>query len=109
MVTFTLTTPATVGSLGAPVTLRSLQITGINSSLTPPLAPVGTGILELTLTDPTSGWQETISYRDASVPALWALLQSPAANTKLEDIVGMALFSKLIADGKLPAGSLSTS
>ncbi len=109
MVTYKLTTPVTVGSLGSPITVKALQVTGINSCLTPPLAQAGTGILAITVTETTNGWQQTFNYRDTSVPALWNAAQSPAANTKLGDIVAQAIFAKLLADGKLPAGTTAVS
>ncbi len=108
MLTFTLNTPVNVGGIGSQVTVKALQVTGITSSLTPPLAQIGTGILAVTLTEPNTGWQQTFNYQDDSVPALWTGAQSPAANTALGDIVAAAIFAKLVADGKLPAGTVTT-
>jgi hypothetical protein len=51
------------------------------------------------LTDPVSGWQYKVNYQDASVLNMWQMVG---------DNVAQALFTKLIADGKLPAGTLST-
>jgi hypothetical protein len=53
----------------------------------------------LTLTDPKTGAQESISYQDASVLAMWKTIG---------DTIAQAVFAKLIADGKLPAGTLAT-
>jgi hypothetical protein len=96
--TFQLATPLTVGTVSKPITVSSLQITTVYYSTTPELAPLGTGELDITLTDPVSGWQETVSYQDASVLTLWQ---------SIGDGVAQALFAKLIADGKLPAGTVS--
>lgn len=96
--TFTLTAPLTIGTLSSPITISSLQLTNINLATTPELAPLGTGTLTLTLTDPKSGAQETIKYADASVLTLWA---------SIESAVSQAVFAKLIAEGKLPAGVLA--
>lgn len=109
MTTYTFTTPIAVGSLSSQRTISSLRLTGVNYTSTPALAQIGTGTLTITLTDPQSGWQEQISYQDASVLTLWSEAQSPAANTALGDIVAGAVFAKLIADGKLPAGTMSAS
>jgi hypothetical protein len=96
--TFTLAAPITVGTLANSVSISSLQLTNINLATTPDLAPLGTGTLTLTLTDPASGAQETITYRDASVLDLWQTIG---------DEVSKAVFAKLIADAKLPAGTLA--
>ena len=98
--TFTLTTPLTVASSlgGASITVTSLQITSLWYTSTPGVAPLGTGELEITLTDPATGWQETISYQDVSDLTLWQAIG---------DNMAQALFTKLIADGKLPDGTVS--
>jgi hypothetical protein len=97
-VTFTLSTPLTFGTLANQVSISSLQLTNINIATTPDLAPLGTGTLTLTLTDPASGAQETVIYRDASVLDLWKIIG---------DDISKAVFAKLIADAKLPAGVLA--
>jgi hypothetical protein len=97
--TYTLTTPISLGSITSPIRVTSLQLTTVNYSSTPALAPIGTGTLSLTLTDPASGYQEQIDYQDADVLAMWASIGDTIAN---------AVFAKLIADGKLPAGTVST-
>jgi hypothetical protein len=105
--TFTLTTPVTVGDLSNPRTVTALAITSIWFTVTPDLAQIGTGELDITLTEPTNGWQETISYRDASVLAFFAqIAPPPPAGATVEDVMCSLLFAKLIADGKLPAGTL---
>jgi hypothetical protein len=99
MVTYTLTTPITVGTMAQPVTISSLQLTTLAYTSTPALAQIGTGVLSVTLTDPTTGAQETVTYKDASVIAMWQTIG---------DTIAQAVFAKLIADAKLPAGTLAT-
>ena len=109
MVTFALTTPVNVGTLTAPVVVSSLQVTGVWFSTTPELAPLGAAELEITLTAPASGWQETITYQDSSVVDFFATpAPVPPAGATYEDIMAGAVFQKLMADGKLPPGTLST-
>jgi hypothetical protein len=108
-VIFTLATPVNVGSLTEPVNVASLKITSVAFSTTPALAPIDTAELTITLTDPVSGWQETVDYRDASVLEFFAMpAPMPPNGATYEDIMAGAVFQKLIADGKLPAGTLST-
>ena len=106
MTTYTFTTPQTVGSLGNQITVSSLELTGFWFTSTPALGALGTGGLELTLTDPSSGWQETVTYSDASVLSFWASVPSVSSG-ELGDVVAQAVFAKLVADGKLPAGTVS--
>jgi len=108
MTTYNLATPVLIGTLGNQTAVSSLQVTGILWTSTPQLAPLGSGDLSVTLTDPASGYQETVRYQDASVLDLWASLQSPAANTAFGDIVSAAILAKLVADGKLPPGNIVT-
>jgi hypothetical protein len=78
--------------------------------MTPALARIGTGELSVTLTETTCGWQEKIQYQDASVLAFFSqLAPTPAVGATFEDVRASAIFSKLIADGKLPAGTVTTS
>jgi len=99
MLTYTLTTPITVGTIAKPVKISSLQLTGFACTTTPPLAPIGAAAMSVTLTDPATGAQETISLQAASVFALWQ---------SVEDAISNAVFAVLLAAGKLPAGALSS-
>jgi len=106
-VTFTLTTPVNVGTLIAPVVVSSLQITGVWFSTTPQLAPLGAAELEITLTDPVSGWQETVIYNDTSVVAFFATAApTPPTGATYQDVMATAVLDKLIQDGKLPPGAI---
>ena len=106
---FTLTTPSNVGSIGSPVTVAALAITGVSYTSTPKMAPIGTGQLVITLTETTNGWQETIRYADATVISFLATAAvAPPTGAAFSDVVSAAIFAKLIADGKLPAGTVTT-
>lgn len=91
--------------MSSPVTVASLQVSGITVTTTPALAPIGTGLLTITLKDPVSGWLETIQYQDSSVLDFWTTA-SPGGST-FADVVAIAALNKLVADGKLPAGTIS--
>lgn len=109
MQTYTFATPQTITTgIGQSVTVKSVQLTALNFSTTPALAPMGTGTLSVTLTDPVTGYQQTFSYGDSSVLTFWETAAvAPDAGDQFRDTVDKAVFSKLIADGKLPAGALS--
>jgi hypothetical protein len=103
---FTLAAPSNVGTIGSPVTVAALAITGVSYTSTPKMAPIGTGQLVITLTETTNGWQETIRYADATVISFLAQVVNSAP---FSDAVAQAVFTKLITDGKLPAGTVTTS
>jgi hypothetical protein len=106
---FTLSTPANVGTLGAPVVVSALKITSIWFTSTPAMAPLGTGELNVTLTETTNGWQETIRYQDSTVIAFFGqAAPTPPTGATYQDVMSSAVFTKLIADGKLPAGTVTT-
>lgn len=108
MKTYTFTTPLQLATgLSSSVTIKSVQVTAMNFNQTPKLAQLGTGELDITLTDPDTGWQETISYRDASVLTFWQSEVTPVAGATFQDLAAEALFAKLSDDGKLPAGTLA--
>ena len=104
MVIYTLSTPLQVGTMQKPVTVKALQVTAVWWSSTPALAPLGTQELKVTLTG-DSGWQETIGYRDATVGPFWTSSVTVNAQS-LADVVATAVLNKLIADKKIPAGTI---
>jgi hypothetical protein len=105
---YTLTTPVTLGGLGSPVTVAALAITSVWFTTTPALAQIGTGELDITLTETTNGWQEVVNYRNASVLTFFAqVAPAPPAGATVEDVMCGLLFTKLIADGKLPPGTIT--
>jgi hypothetical protein len=105
---YTLTTPLTVisNSVSSPAAkITALEITGISMNKRPALAPIGSGDLTVTLTDPTSGFQESI--KTAFNPdAFWASVTVADGQT-IEDAVQVALFGVLTANKLLPDGTLS--
>jgi hypothetical protein len=110
MITFQLNTPVNVGTLTAPVNVARLRVTGVAFSTTPALAPLGTAELLVTLTDTDSPWQEVIRYADSSVLDFFATLAPvPPPGATYEDIMSVAVLQKLIADGRLPVGTLVVS
>lgn len=112
MVTFTLTTPGNVGTLTKPIAVSSLNVTAVSFATVPspgqaPM-PLGTGLLTVTLTDPVSGWQVTFSYQDATVLSFFAqAAPAPPSGATAQDVMAQLVFTKLIADGKLPAGTVT--
>jgi hypothetical protein len=104
MVIFTLDTPTTVGTLANQITVSALGMTAIRVSSTPALAPMGSGEMEIILTETTNGWQTAISYQDASVFDL--LEASIDAGASMGSTLASTIFAKLVADGKLPPGSI---
>jgi hypothetical protein len=106
MVTYELTAPFSTGTMQNPVTINSLQVTSVSWSSTPALAPLGAQELDITLTDPVSGWQETITYQDTTVGPFWSAALVP--QDTLADTVAYAVLTKLQADGKIPTGTIST-
>jgi hypothetical protein len=103
---FTLATPMQVGLTDDRI-VRALVISSIWFSNTPQLGAAGTGELEITLTETTNGYQTTITYGDASVIEFFNQA-APAAGATVQDVMSGLLFNKLIADGKLPPGTLTT-
>ena len=110
MTTYKLTNPVSVGTLNAPVTVAALAVTSVWFSTTPQLAPLGTAELQITLTDPVSGWQEVVTYQDASVLEFFSqLAPTPPTGATYADVLAASVFAKLVADGKLPAGAVTQS
>jgi len=59
--------------------------------------------------DPVSGFQEVITYADATALDWWALPAVPGATgATWGDVIAAAVLAKLVADGKLPSGTIST-
>ncbi len=92
---YTLTTPQTVGDLSKPILIDKLQLYSI--SLT---AGDARPTLSIVLIHVASGYQVNVVYSDATVMTFWNAINAGNALTQ-------AAFQKLIADGKLPAGTLA--
>jgi len=103
---YTFTNPLTMGGMSAPLTVKSLQITGFACGAFPGAAKVAA--LSITLTDPGSGFQTVVLYQDSTVPAFWnAITSTPDSGDTLQDTITKAIFAKLMADGRVPPGTLS--
>ncbi len=95
---YELTTPITVGDINSSRVVVSLQLTAISINFDPAYVSAGTAVLSICLVDPVSGYPVNVVYQDASA------LQMAQA---IEAQIGSELFAKLIADAKLPPGTLS--
>jgi hypothetical protein len=107
MVTYTFTTAQTVGELGAQKTITHVRLASVYYSNTPDAAPTGSEELEVRLKDPDSGYLFQTNYLDATVATFWAAATTLASTGTLGDTVAAAIFAKLVADSKLPAGTLT--
>jgi len=108
MVTFTLTTPMQASFSDARM-VRSLRLTGFAFTSVPDLAPTGSGQMSIVLTEPDSGVQVPVSYKDASVLSFFSQpAPTPQPGNTVEDITAQLVFAKLMADGKLPPGTVAT-
>jgi hypothetical protein len=104
---FTLTTPLTIGDLSDRLTITRLQLAAISFNFQDIYASKGAAVMSAVLEDPDSKHTFTITYGgsgfsgDVSALAAWRALDT--ATNK----VTQAIFAKLIADGKLPPGTLA--
>lgn len=96
---YTLATPTTVGDLQHQTVIDKLEIASISMNFEPLYSDNGTAILSVMLVHRESGYKMNVVYSDASALAFWQAHQGT---------LGPDAFAKLIADSKLPAGTLST-
>ncbi len=102
---FKLTTPVQLGDLGNPITVDALEVTAISFQFDPLFtgAKVPQMIASIMLRHPASGWSHNVVYKgDADGAAALAWFDSTFALNLVT-----AVLNKLIADGKLPAGTLA--
>ncbi len=97
---YTLTMPVTVGELTNPITINQLELASVSLNFEPERSSKGTAILSIVLVHRASGYKVNVVYSDATALAFWMSLDAGASVTR-------ALFQKLAADGKLPAGALA--
>ena len=97
---YTLNPAVNVGDLSRSITVNSLKLISISINYEDVYAKNGEAVLSICLADPVTGYPINVVYQDASALSM--------AQT-IEAQIGAELFAKLIADGKLPAGSLSDS
>lgn len=96
---YTLTTPITVGDFSNSITIKSLKLTSISLNFEDAYSKQGTAILSICLVDPDTGYPVNVVYQDPSALT--------TAQT-IEGQIGEELFQKMIADSKLPPGTLTT-
>ena len=102
---FKLTTPMRVGDLATGIMISTLVVTAISFQFDPLLTGAATSqmIISVVLKDPVSGWSHNVVYKgdvDGANALAWF-----NANQALALVT--AVLNKLIADGKLPAGTLA--
>ena len=95
---YTLTAPIQVGDLTSRINVSSLKLVSVSLNYEDCYVSDGTAVLSVCLVDPVTGYPVNVVYQDASALQM--------AQT-IEAQIGAELFAKLIADGKLPAGSLT--
>src|SRR5690242_17959659 len=95
---YTLETPIMVGDLTSSIKVSSLKLVSVSVNYEDVYTKGGTAVLSICLVDPDSGYPVNVVYQDASALEM--------AQT-IEAQIGAELFQKLIADRKLPAGTLS--
>lgn len=96
---YTLTNPVTVGDLSNPITVDKLEVASFSMNFEPTLSDNGTAVLSVVLVHRASGYTMNIVYRDASALSFW---QNHSATLETD------IFAKLVADSKLPAGTVNT-
>jgi hypothetical protein len=97
MKTYTLQTPITL-NVGSQASVKSLQLASVSFNFENAYAGKGKAVLSVVLEDPATGYKQNIVYEDDSALALWQ---------RLETSIESAVFAKLTADNKLPAGTVS--
>jgi hypothetical protein len=97
---YVLTTPISVGlTLDSQIQVSRLQLASISLNFEPFWATHGRAVLSVVMVDPDTGNKVlNIVYDDASALAFWEAHKEGLT----QDV-----FAKLIADNKLPAGTLA--
>jgi hypothetical protein len=98
---YTLNTPITVGDLTSPITVDKLELASISINFEPIYGDKGMAYLSIVLVHRASGYKVNLVYGDATALAFWNALNTAGS------VVTKAVFAKLTADGKLPAGTLA--
>lgn len=97
---FQLDKPISVGDLVNQISVSRLEVAAISINLQKGHVAQGNGVISIVLEDPDSGWQQTFTYRDASVLEFIGGLKG-----ELTALLA-PIWQKLQDDGKLPAGSV---
>ncbi|HEV1992515.1 MAG TPA: hypothetical protein VGR34_06590 [Candidatus Dormibacteraeota bacterium] len=95
---YTLATPVNVGDFNKPLLIDKLELSAVSINLD--IADPAKAVLSIVLIHRASGWKLTIIYEDATSRSFWNSLNTANAVTQ-------AAFTKMVADGKLPAGVLA--
>lgn len=99
---YILTNPFIVGDLQHQHLVDSLVIGSIAIDMDPTRPATDPCVLSLMLVHAESGYKANIVYRDQEALDFWRSIVEGG-----NDVVTRALFRKLIADGKLPQGTLN--
>ncbi len=94
---YKLKNPATIGDLANPVLIEELELFSMSMTFDPE-EPV----LSVVLIHRTSGWKHVVTYTDPTAVEFWAHLYEAEF-----DFLRRAVLQKLVADGKLPPGTLA--
>ena len=97
-IVYNLEPPVIVGDMQHQTTVKSLKIVSVSVNFEDHYIKQGHAVLSVCLADPKTGYPVNVVCQDAAALAL--------ART-IEEQIGSELFAKLIADGKLPAGSVA--
>jgi hypothetical protein len=98
--TFTLSTPIQVGDLTNPILIDKLELSSVSFNFEPERSSQGTAILSVVLVHRPSGYKHNVVYDDSSALEFWKHIEQE------EEVISKEVLGKLIADGKLPAGTL---
>jgi hypothetical protein len=96
---YKLTSPVNVGDLAQSIQVSELKLVSISLNYTDVYTKANEAILSVCMIEPSTGYPVNVVYQDASALSM--------ART-IEAQIGAEIFQKLAADGKLPAGTLST-
>jgi hypothetical protein len=94
---FVLDPPVSVGTLSQQITLTELHLTSVAFNFEDHYALNNQAILSVCLVDKNTGYPVNIGYQDGSALALWRTLESELT---------ALLLNKMVADGRLPPGSI---
>jgi hypothetical protein len=98
---FTLEQPVQVGDLMNPIVIDAMELASISLNFEPERSSKGTAILSVVLAHRASGYKINVVYDDATALDFWRQIEQE------EEVISRQVLSKLINDGKLPAGTLA--
>lgn len=102
--TITFSKPITVGDLSHQIQVTSMDVITISFNLAP-ASGNGNMMVSITLRDSVSGYQAHFVYEDNTVtPQFWSQVSGLTVNS---DKWISVFLKRLIADGKLPSGTIS--